>query len=177
MFGRHGIVLPGQAEPRQIMLNRNSVKLNSTFLRIQEEPPPKSGGLLFCAAGAKVIGCFFQMFENLTHVLCESASIRSFQVVGPEAGRSHRNWKRYTPLRHVPERILPYTLCLRWFLCNRRCNRQSNLLNACLLEGILPCLALLLCRLSCPPAYLSSQHVAAVLSSIWNGIPQKAEPQ
>lgn len=45
VFYRHGIVLPGQAEPRQIMLNRNSVKLNSTFLRIQEEPPPKSGGL------------------------------------------------------------------------------------------------------------------------------------
>lgn len=129
VFGRHGIVLPGQAEPRQIMLNRNSVKLNSTFLRIQEEPPPKSGGLLFCAAGAKVIGCFFQMFENLTHVLCESASIRSFQAVGPEARRSHRNWKRYTPLRHVPERILPYTLCLRWFLCNRRCNKSSNRVN------------------------------------------------
>lgn len=49
VFGRHGIVLPGQAEPRQIMLNRNSVKLNSTFLRIQEEPPPKSGGLFLCS--------------------------------------------------------------------------------------------------------------------------------
>lgn len=48
VFGRHGIVLPGQAEPRQIMLNRNSVKLNSTFLGIQEEPPPKSGGLFLC---------------------------------------------------------------------------------------------------------------------------------
>ena len=44
VFGRHGIVLSGQAEPRQIMLNRNSVKLNSTFLRIQEEPPPMVGG-------------------------------------------------------------------------------------------------------------------------------------
>lgn len=59
MFGRHGIVLPGQAEPRQIMLNRNSVKLNSTFLRIQEEPPPSSGGSLFCAAKLKVIGVLF----------------------------------------------------------------------------------------------------------------------
>ena len=165
VFGRHGIVLPGQAEPRQIMLNRNSVKLNSTFLRIQEEPPPKSGGLLFCAAGAKVIGCFFQMFENLTHVLCESASIRSFQVVGPEAGRSHRNWKRYTPLRHVPERILPYTLCLRWFLCNRRCNKSSNRLNVGLFGGILPCLVLLQHILFYPPACLFSRHVAAVLSS------------
>lgn len=55
VFGRHGIVLSGQAEPRQIMLNRNSVKLNSTFLRIQDS---KSYGyfskrpeisLMFCA--------------------------------------------------------------------------------------------------------------------------------
>lgn len=55
-FGRHGIVLPSQAEPRQIMLNRNSVKLNSTFLRIQEEPPAKQRRLAFCAAKLKVIG-------------------------------------------------------------------------------------------------------------------------
>lgn len=58
VFGRHGIVLPGQAEPRQIMLNRNSVKLNSTFLRIQEEPPPKSGGLFLCSKAQSPRGIF-----------------------------------------------------------------------------------------------------------------------
>ena len=58
VFGRHGIVLPGQAEPRQIMLNRNSVKLNSTFLRIQEEPPPKSGGLFLCSKAQNPRGIF-----------------------------------------------------------------------------------------------------------------------
>lgn len=58
VFGRHGIVLPGQAEPRQIMLNRNSVKLNSTFLRIQEEPPPKSGGLFLCGKAQSHRGIF-----------------------------------------------------------------------------------------------------------------------
>lgn len=58
VFGRHGIVLPGQAEPRQIMLNRNSVKLNSTFLRIQEEPPPSSGGLFLCGKAQSHRGIF-----------------------------------------------------------------------------------------------------------------------
>lgn len=58
VFYRHGIVLPGQAEPRQIMLNRNSVKLNSTFLRIQEEPPPKSGGLFLCSKAQSPRGIF-----------------------------------------------------------------------------------------------------------------------
>lgn len=58
VFGRHGIVLSGQAEPRQIMLNRNSVKLNSTFLRIQEEPPPKSGGLFLCSKAQSPRGIF-----------------------------------------------------------------------------------------------------------------------
>ncbi len=58
VFYRHGIVLPGQAEPRQIMLNRNSVKLNSTFLRIQEEPPPKSGGLFLCSKAQSPSGIF-----------------------------------------------------------------------------------------------------------------------
>lgn len=56
VFGRHGIVLPGQAEPRQIMLNRNSMKLNSTFLGIQEEPPPKSGGLFLCSKAQSPMG-------------------------------------------------------------------------------------------------------------------------
>lgn len=73
VFGRHGIVLPGQAEPRQIMLNRNSVKLNSTFLRIQEEPPPKERRLAFCAAKLKVIGVLFPNAGNLPHVLCKGA--------------------------------------------------------------------------------------------------------
>lgn len=72
MFGRHGIVLPGQAEPRQIMLNRNSVKLNSTFLRIQEEPPPKSGGLFLCSKAQSPMG-ISPNAGNLPHVLCKGA--------------------------------------------------------------------------------------------------------
>ena len=166
MFGRHGIVLPGQAEPRQIMLNRNSVKLNSTFLRIQEEPPPSSGGSLFVRQSSKSYGYFSKRQETSLIFCAKTLPVRSSQAAEPEARRSRRNWKRYTPLRHVPERILPYTLCLRWFLCNRRYNKQSNQLNAGLFGDISPCLVLLLCRLPCLPACLSSLRAAAVPSSI-----------
>lgn len=72
VFGRHGIVLSGQAEPRQIMLNRNSVKLNSTFLRIQEEPRQRAEAC-FCAAKLKVLWVFLQTPGNLPHVLCKGA--------------------------------------------------------------------------------------------------------
>lgn len=41
--------------------------------------------------------------------------IRISQAVGPEARHSHRNSKRCTPSHHVPERILPYMLCLQYF--------------------------------------------------------------
>ena len=46
VFYRHGIVLPGQAEPRQIMLNRNSVKLNSTFLENTRIAPARQRRLV-----------------------------------------------------------------------------------------------------------------------------------
>lgn len=81
MFGRHGIVLPGQAEPRQIMLNRNSVKLNSTFLRIQEEPPPKSGGSLFVQQSSKSYG-YFSKRPEISLMFCARALFHPFFASG-----------------------------------------------------------------------------------------------
>ena len=87
MFGRHDIVLLGQAESRQIMLNRNSVKLNSTFLRIQEEPPPKSGGLFLCGKAQSHRGAFSKR-QKISLIFCaKTLPVRSSQAAGPEARR------------------------------------------------------------------------------------------
>lgn len=75
VFGRHGIVLSGQAEPRQIMLNRNSVKLNSTFLRIQEEPPPKRR-LVFVQQSSKSYG-YFSKRPEISLMFCARALFSS----------------------------------------------------------------------------------------------------
>lgn len=58
---------------------------------------------------------------------------------------------------------------------NKRYNRQNNRLNSGSFEDILLCWALLLCRPPYLPVCQSSLRAVAVLSSIWNGIPQKAK--
>lgn len=76
--------------------------------------PAKERRLAFCAAKLKVIGVLFPNARKSPSCFVQGRFfIRSSQAVGPEARRSHRNWRRCTPLCRVPERISPYMPCRR----------------------------------------------------------------
>ena len=77
--------------------------------------PAKERRLVFVQQSSKSYG-YFSKRQEISLIFCaKTLPVRSSQAAEPEARRSHRNWKRYTPLRHVPERILPYMLCLQYF--------------------------------------------------------------
>lgn len=112
-FWEGSIKLSSWATPNNAESEFSEIEFN--VFENTRRAPAKERRLVFVQQSSKSYGYFSKRQETSLIFCAKTLPVRSSQAAEPEARRSRRNWKRYTPLRHVPERILPYMLCLQYF--------------------------------------------------------------